>query len=61
MGSIDIIKPLSIVLSSTVNQSQQHLEKKILGTPRIKPRAAGLEESTLPLCHAAPQGAKVSP
>ena len=27
MGSIDIIKPLSTVLSSAINKSQQHQEK----------------------------------
>ena len=31
MGSIDMLMPLSTVLSSAVNKSQQHQETKILG------------------------------
>ena len=54
MGSIDIIKPLSTVLSSAINKYQQHQEKKNWNTPRIKPRTPGWEASLLPLCYEAP-------
>ena len=47
MGSIDIIKPLSTVLRSAVNNFHQHQEKKFLGTPRIIPGAAGCEARML--------------
>ena len=54
MGLIDIIKPLSTVLTSAVNKSQQYLVKKVSGMPRIEPEAAGREASMQPLCYAAP-------
>ena len=54
MGSIDIVKPLPTVLSSAVNKSQEHNDKKILVMPRIECGAAGLEASMLPLCYAGP-------
>ena len=51
MGPIDIFKPLSTPLSSAADKSQQHqiilLDKifqgKALGTPGLKPGAAGTE------------------
>ena len=54
MGSTDIIKPLlsTALSSSTVDKPRQH--QKTLGMPGIKPRTAGCEARTLPLCHAVP-------
>ena len=49
MGSIYIIKPLSTVVSGSVNQSQQHEEKNSWKTPSIAPEAAGCKARTLPL------------
>ena len=57
MGLIDMIKPLSTVLSSAVVKSWQHQEnnsqrQKLLGMPRIKPGAAGckLRKLSIVLC-----------
>ena len=47
MGTIDIIKPLSTVLSSAFINSQQHQEKI------IEPQAARREASILPRSYAA--------
>ena len=47
MGLLDIDKPLSTVISSAVNKSQQHCEKKILEMSRIETGAAGREAKTL--------------
>ena len=52
MGLIDMIKSLSTILSSAFNKSLQHQEKnsqaeKFMGTPRIKPGAAGCKARTL--------------
>ena len=49
MGSIDIIKAQSTLLSSANNKYQQHQEKKLLGMPRMEPRAAAREASMIPL------------
>ena len=46
MGSIDIIKPMSTVLSSVINISQPS-RVKLLGTSRIEPGAAGCEARVL--------------
>ena len=53
MGSIDIIKPLSAVLSSAVNKSQQ-LQDKNSWEHLDLTRAAGWEAGMLPLCYAVP-------
>ena len=44
MGLIEIIKPLSTVLSSAVNKSQ-YQEKLFLGAPRIKLGVEGFLEA----------------
>ena len=49
MGLLDIDKPLSTVISSAVNKSQQHCEKNILEMPRIETGAAGREAKTFEL------------
>ena len=59
MGSIDMIKPLSTVLSSAVNKSQHHQEnnyqrEKFLGMLRIKPGAVGVKPERYHLCYVAP-------
>ena len=46
MGSIDITKALSTVLSSAINASQPS-RVKFLGTPRIERGAAGCEVGVL--------------
>ena len=61
VGSIEMSKPLPTVLSSAVNKSQQHQEKKsrrekFLGTQRIKPGIAGCKARTISIvlqlvCH----------
>ena len=38
MGLIEIIKPLTAVLSSAVNKSQQHPREKILGNAQNQTR-----------------------
>ena len=56
MGSIDMIKPLSTVLSCALNKSRQHQEKKsqrekFLGMLRIEPGTTAGERNPLrPLC-----------
>lgn len=47
MGSINIIKPKHITLSSPVDNS-------LVGMPKVKPGVVGSEVRTLPLCHDAP-------
>ena len=60
MGSIDMIKPpLPTVLSSAINKSLQHKDKislreQFLGTPRIKPEAAGCKARMLSIVLCAP-------
>ena len=47
MGSIDIIKALSTVLSSAVSKSQQHQEKKSRERRESNPGAAGCKARML--------------
>ena len=51
MGSIDIFKPLSTVLSSTFNKSQQHQKKK---RQELNPGSQGAKRERYPLCYTAP-------
>ena len=53
MGWIYIIKPLSTVLSSGIDNFEQNQENFSLVISRIEPRAAEWEASKLPLCYAA--------
>ena len=53
MGSIDIIKPLSTVLSSTVNKCQLHQEKNLWECRESNPGCWVRGSSMVPLCYAA--------
>ena len=54
MGSIDIIKFLSTVLSTTVNQSQQHHQKNYWESRESKPTPLGAKQERYPSCYAVP-------
>ena len=61
MGSIDSIKPLSPVLSSAVNKSKQHQEKKFLECreSNMGPLGAKQERDPFVLCDPPPLIRKV--
>ena len=57
MGLIDIIKPLSTVLNSAVNKSQQHQEKNSWEHQELNLGLLGAKQEhypLYPLCYAAP-------
>ena len=54
MGLIDIIKPLSSVLSSFLNKSQQLQATKILGGAENLTRATGCKATTLSIVECRP-------
>ena len=54
MGSIDIIKPLFTVLSSDINESQQHQEKNSWKPQESNPGLWMCSQNTIHLCYADP-------
>ena len=52
MGSIDIIKPLSLALRSADNKSQQHQEKNTWECRESNRRPQGVKQERNPLCNA---------
>ena len=53
MGLIDIIKPLSTVLSSAVNKSQQHQKKNSLERQGLNLGLQGAKQESSPKCYVA--------
>ena len=51
MSSIDIIKPLSTVLSSVIDKSQQHQEKNSQESQELNPGPLGAKQEHHPLCY----------